>query len=295
MLRDVAILEAEVARPEANRLGEGTAWDARRQELLWVDITGGAVHRWMPATGEHDRLSVDGEVSAAVPRAAGGLVLAVGHDLVLRDDDGAQRVVASVETDLEDNRFNDCRCDPQGRLWAGTMSKPREPGAAGLYRLTAEGELTRVLAGTTISNGLGWSPAGDELYFIDSTTQGVDAFDFDGAAGTLGERRRLITIDPVDGLPDGLAVDVQGGIWIALFGGGVVRGYSPSGVLETVIALPTSNPTCPAFGGPELDVLYVTTATHRLSPEQLDAQPAAGALFAARPGVRGLPATPFAG
>jgi sugar lactone lactonase YvrE len=263
--------------------------------LIWVDITGGVVHCWKPQTDEQADLAFDGELSAAVPRAGGGLVLAIDHSLVLYDEGGGTQSVATVEEDRADNRFNDCRCDPHGRLWAGTMSKQREPGAAALYRLDADGSLRQMVSGTTISNGLGWSLAGDAMYFIDSTTQRIDVFDFDPASGSLSERRALVAIDPADGLPDGLTVDAEGGIWVALFGGGCVRRYTADGVLDAVIELPTSNPTCPAFGGPDLDTLYVTSAQHRLTPEQLRMQPLAGALFALRPGVRGRPAFMFAG
>jgi sugar lactone lactonase YvrE len=282
-------------RSERDHLGEGPVWAAATGELWWVDITAGTVHRWNPRSGSESRLELDGEVSAVVPRVGGGLVLAVGHDLVAEDADGARRLLARVEADLGDNRFNDCRCDPRGRLWAGTMSKTRRRGAAALYRLTPEGALTRELAATTVSNGLGWSPDAEQMYFIDSPTQRVDVFDFDAAAGVMGDRRTLVEIDPAAGLPDGMAVDAEGGIWVALFGGGAVRRYTPDGRLDAHIELPVSNPTCPAFGGPDLDTLYITSAQHRLSPAERVRQPLAGALFALRPGVRGLPATEFAG
>ena len=284
-----------VARHDADQLGEGPVWDEARQRLLSVDISNGVVHRWDPTTGEDSKIRVAGEVSAAVPRANGGLLLARGHELVLMDEDGEERILAQVETDLAENRFNDCRCDPAGRLWAGTMSKTRSAGSAGLYRLDPGGEIARVLDGTTISNGIAWSGSGELIFFIDSTTQRIDVFDFDAASGGIDNRRRFVAIDPGDGLPDGMTVDAEDCIWVALFGGGAVRRYTPEGVLDAVVELPTSNPTCPAFGGPELETLYVTSARHRLSPAELADQPLAGALFAIEPGVRGRPSPPFAG
>jgi sugar lactone lactonase YvrE len=282
-------------RLSRDHLGEGPVWDGRTNELLSVDITRGTVVRWDPSTGAESRIAVAGEVSAVVPRHTDGVILAIDRQLVLRQSDNAEKVLATVEPDLDENRFNDCRCDPQGRLWAGTMSKRRTPGTAALYRLSPEGELTTAVEHTTISNGLGWSVSGERMYFVDSTTQRVDAFDFDQAAGAISERRPIITVDPRDGLPDGLTVDAEDGIWLALFGGGVVRRYRPDGTLDAVVELPVSNPTCPAFGGPELDTLYITTAQHRLSKEQVRREPLAGALFALRPGVRGLRASSFAG
>ena len=278
-----------------DHLGEGPHWDDRAGELLWVDIARGRIHAWRPTDGRARTAQLDGEVSAVVPRAdAPGHLVAAGHRLLLRDGE-AERSLAVVEEGLPDNRFNDCKCDPQGRLWAGTMSKTRAPGEAALYRLEPGGELERVIEGTTISNGLAWSPTGDTMYFIDSTTQRVDAFDFDAATGDVSDRRTLIEIDPPDGLPDGMTVDHEGGIWVCLFGGAAIRRYTRDGRLDATIPLPTTNPTSPAFGGPDLRTLYITTARHRLTPDQLAAEPLAGALLALDPGIRGLPGNRFAG
>jgi sugar lactone lactonase YvrE len=278
-----------------DHLGEGPHWDDRSGELLWVDITEGRVHAWSPASGHVRTELLSGEVSAVIPRAsASGHVVAAGHRLAIRDGKG-ERTLAIVEQDLQDNRFNDCKCDPQGRLWAGTMSKRRAPGTAAVYRLSAGGEIERVIADTTLSNGLAWSPHGDTMYFIDSTTQRIDAFDFDAPTGDVSDRRHLVEIDPDDGLPDGMTVDAEGGIWVCLFGGAAIRRYTPDGRLDAAIALPTTNPTSPVFGGPDLRTLYITTARHRLTPDQLAAEPLAGAVLTLGPGVQGLPGNRFAG
>jgi sugar lactone lactonase YvrE len=278
-----------------DHLGEGPHWDDRSGDLLWVDITEGRVHAWSPASGHLRTELLSGEVSAVIPRAsASGHVVATDHRLVVRDGE-AERTLAIVEEDLPDNRFNDCKCDPQGRLWAGTMSKTRTPGTAALYRLVPGGKIERVIAGTTISNGLAWSPSGDTMYFIDSTTQRVDAFDFDAATGDISDRRKLAEIDPDDGLPDGMTVDAEGGIWVCLFGGAAIRRYTPEGRLDAAIPLPTTNPTSPVFGGPDLRTVYITTARHRLTPDQLATEPLAGAVLTLDPGVHGLPGNRFAG
>jgi sugar lactone lactonase YvrE len=270
-----------------DQLGEGPFWDGARGELLRVDVARGLVHGWNPANGASWRREFAGEVGAAIPRAsAPGLVLAVGHRLLLADGDGL-RELARVEEDRPDNRFNDCACDAQGRLWAGTMSKRRTPGAAGLYRLAPGGELERVVGETTISNGLGWSPAADRMYFIDSATQRVDAFDFDGSTAAIANRRPFAEIPADDGLPDGLTVDAEGGVWVCLFGGAAIRRYDADGALDAMLELPVSNPTSPVFGGPDLRTLYVTSA--------LAAEPLAGAVLALEPGVRGLPGNRFGG
>jgi sugar lactone lactonase YvrE len=284
-----------VAGPPADELGEGPCWPARGGELQWVDILAGAVHRWRPGDEARRTEVFGGEVAAAVPRAGGGLVLAVDRRLDVVAPGGARAVVAEVEPDRPANRFNDCRADPAGRLWAGTMSKRREPGAAALYRLDPDGGCAPVLRGLTLSNGIGWAPDGAAMYHVDSTEQRIDRYDYDVRDGTLGERRTFARIEPAAGLPDGLCVDAEGGVWLALFGGGALWRLDAQGTLTAVVPLPTTNPTCPAFGGDGLATLYVTTARHKLTPRQLDAEPAAGRLLALEPGVRGLPAHPFGG
>lgn len=287
--------EIRIVLDARDRLGEGPGWDDRADELVRVDITGSKVHGWSPESGPTWTIEVEGEVGAAVLREGGGLVLAIDHKLVLRDPDGSERVIATAEEEKDENRFNDCRADPQGRLWAGTMSRVRTPNSSGLYRLEAGGELEQVLDGTAISNGIGWSPDQETMFFIDSPSQKIDAFDFDAATGAISNRRTIAEVDPADGLPDGLTIDAEGGVWVALFAGGALRRYAPDGTLEEQIELPLTNPTCPAFGGPDLDTLYVTTAWHKLTPEQHAAEPQAGALLALQPGVRGLPRNRYAG
>jgi sugar lactone lactonase YvrE len=284
-----------VALDAGDQLGEGPYWDHRTGQLLRVDILRGLIHAWSPVTGASQTDRLDAEVSAVVPRLdRPGHIVAAGHRVLLRDG-GAEQTLAVVERDRPDNRFNDCKCDPQGRLWAGTMSKQRTAGTAGLYRLAPGAEIELVIADTTLSNGLAWSPAGDRMYFIDSTTQRIDAFDFDGETGTVANRRRIAAIDPADGLPDGMTVDAEGGIWVCLFGGAAIRRYRPDGALDAAIALPTTNPTSPTFGGTDLSTLYITTARHGLTPEQLATESVAGAVLALDPGVRGLPGNRFAG
>jgi sugar lactone lactonase YvrE len=276
-------------------LAENPRWLADRQLLQHVDITGRELHRLDPVSGERRIETVDGDLGFAVVREAGGTVRGIERRLVAVSADGERRVLAEVEPEATDNRFNDGQCDGAGRLWTGTLSRDRTPGAAALYRVDPDGGVTAVRERLTLANGTGWSPEGDTMYFIDSTEQRIDAFDYDIRDGTLGERRVLASVEAVDGLPDGLAVDAEGGVWVALFGGGALRRYARDGALTDVIALPTSNVTSLAFGGPALDRLYITTARHRLTDAQLRAQPLAGAILQFDPGVRGLPDRRFAG
>jgi sugar lactone lactonase YvrE len=287
--------DLRVVSAERDQLGEGPVWDERKGMLRRVDITRGLVLTLREHGEPSGSLEVGGEVSAAVSRAGGGLILAIGHELVALNANGTRETLAIIEDTLADHRFNDCRCDPQGRLWAGTMSKTRTPGQAALYRLVAGEPIEPVIQPTTLSNGLGWSPTGELMYFIDSTTQQVDVFDFDQATGNLSERRLFVRIPPETGLPDGLAVDREGGVWVCLFGGGRIQRFDDRGVLGADISLPVTNPTCPTFGGPDYGTLYITSARHLLSSTQLSAEPFAGAVLALEPGVNGMPAQRFAG
>lgn len=271
----------------ADALGEGPVWLPESGELLRVDIAAGLLHRWTPATGTTERHELGDCVTAAVPRRDGGLVIARRHRLELWDAAGrAAGSLAELEADRSGNRCNDCKADPAGRLWAGTMSTTRAAGAAALYRIDPGGRTERVLAGTTVSNGLGWSPDATRMYFVDSPTQRIDVLDYDGATGDVRNRRPFAEI--AGGLPDGLTVDAEGAVWVCLFGGGEVRRHTPDGSLAAVVPLPISNPTSATFGGPDLSTLYVTSA-------RAPGEPLGGAVFAVQPGVSGLPADRFAG
>jgi sugar lactone lactonase YvrE len=227
---------------------------------------------------------MDAHVGFALPDAAGGVIAGVGRELRALPP---SRLLAAVEPDRLDNRFNDAACDARGRLWAGTMSTTRRPGAAALYRVTPEGELSVALSDVTISNGLDWNLDATRLYYVDSTTQRIDAIDFDLDRGRLGRRRSFAAVSVEAGLPDGLTVDAEGGVWIALFGGGAIRRYAPDGRLDFELGLPVTNPTSMAFAGSDLGDLYITSAKHRLSAEQLAREPLAGSVLRVRPGVRG--------
>jgi sugar lactone lactonase YvrE len=280
-----------------NELGETPVWDAAAGLLHWVDIFAGAVYSLDPAGGEPRRFVHGTPVGAVVPRARGGLVLGAGRSLVATGLDGSgAETLASVEPDRPENRFNDCRVDPAGRFFGGTkVNDPDVEGRGALYRVDADLRPTVAIADTGIANGIGWSPDGATLYFIDSPLRRLDAYEFDPATGELGERRTVARIDPDDGLPDGLAVDAEGGIWVALANGWAVRRYDPDGAIEAELRMPVRNPTCPGFGGPDLSTLYVTSAHLRSDPAYTDESPLAGALFALDVGLAGLPEPAFVG
>ena len=286
--------EFDVAVAAGAELGEGPRWDGASRTLLWVDIPGHRVHRYDPASCVDSEELVPGLVSLALPRARGGAVIGLPDGLHVLDGERSPLLVP-IGAERTGTRTNDGACDAAGRLWVGTMALDEVSPLGGLYRVDADLSVTTILTGTTISNGLGWSPAGDRFYFIDSPTHRVDAFDFDAQTGALAGRRRFAAVEVEGADPDGLAVDTEGGVWVALHGGWGLRRYSPDGELAAVVDLPVARVTSCCFGGDGLRDLYVTTRREGLSAGELAEQPLAGALLRLDPGVAGLPTHAFAG
>ncbi len=275
-------------------LGEGPRWDERDQSLIFVDVLAGLLHRAGPGMSAPTTCAVGQALGAANPTADGGLVLAMRDGIYLADADASHmRLLAPVEAEDLTLRMNDAACDPQGRLWAGTMSFKAEPGAGSLYRIDAHGTVTPILRELTISNGIGWSPTGDRLYFVDSPTRRIDLLDFDGERGTVSNRRTFVDVGDSPGVPDGLTIDIEGGVWVAFWGGAEVRRYAADSQLTDIIALPVPQPTSCTFGGPDLQDLYITSARHGMSDVDLGKYPLSGSVFICRPGAQGLPVTPF--
>jgi sugar lactone lactonase YvrE len=283
-------MDIEIALDVPTELGEGPLWDVARQCLWFVDIMRGHVHRFDPAA-ESDRIYPIGQpVSAVACSERGDLVCAVRDGFVRLDvDTGGVTVLALVEADNPRNRMNDGYVDARGRFWAGTMSMERERGQGALYRLDVDGTVTRQLAGVTTSNGIDWSGDNRRMYYVDTGEPRIDVFDFDLDRGEIANRRQFAAIDPLEGKPDGLIVDADDHVWVALFRGGRLHRYAPDGTRMETVTLPTPLTTKPAFGGADLADLYVTSAFMSLSPDARAASPSAGALFRLRAGARGRP------
>jgi sugar lactone lactonase YvrE len=293
----VAALEVELALDAKADLGEGPVWDAANQALIWVDIMRGRVHTFQPEGHRCRNVAVGQPVGAVALRSTGGLVLAV-RDGFGRLDPGSERLqmLAPVRAaDRGELRMNDGKCDAAGRFWAGTMNLDVRPGEGALYRLDPDGRVHVMLREVTISNGLDWSLDGRRMYYVDSPTQRIDVFDFDVEAGLLSNRRPLVNVPAEKGLPDGLTVDAEGFLWLALWGGGALHRYSPEGVLDLELPLPVTHPTSCTFGGPDLRDLYITTARTALSAAERARQPQAGGVFRCRPAVGGRPANSYRG
>jgi sugar lactone lactonase YvrE len=293
----------DVALDSGALLGEGPCWDVGSGILYWIDGLGRSVHAFDPSTGTDRMVCVDQFVGCVNLREAGGLIVALEHGFYQLDfESGSLSLVANPEAAVEGNRFNDGKCDSHGRLWCGSMSlKENEgaglyPPAGAFYRLTGDGAAEKMFGPVGISNGLGWDRAERTMYYIDSPTRKVDAFDFDAEAGTLANRRTVVMIPEGWGLPDGMCVDADGMLWVALWGGARVTQWDPSnGALLDTIEVPVPNVTCCAFGGQDLAELYVTTSRVGLDADGLVRYPHAGALFVTRPGIHGLPAHRFQG
>jgi sugar lactone lactonase YvrE len=278
-------------------LGEGSIWDSRESVLCWLDIEGRRLFVTDTTAGSTRSFDLGDKAGTVVPRATAGLIVALSHSLVAFDPaTSSMETLASFETDAPANRANDGKCDPSGRLWFGSMCPGSEPGTARLYRVDTDLTVTEMLKGVTISNGIVWSHDRKRMYYIDTPTRRIDVFDYDERQGTIAGRRSCIEVPETMGYPDGMTIDDQGCLWVALFGGSRVVCWNPdTGEQLARVDLPVSNVTSCAFGGRNLDELYITTARHLLSKEQLAQQPHAGGLFVARPGAKGVPATAYGG
>lgn len=287
---------AHAVTSEQTVLGEGIRWDARRDEVLRVDILRGRVYR--------DRVLADGRLAPVQQYEIGttvgaiapiegddGWILAAGRGLLHLRPDGRTRPIAALSP--ADTRMNDAACDPQGRFWAGTIADDRRPGGASLYRLDRSGRTEMVLEDLTISNGIGWSPDGTVMYLVDSGPRHVRAYDFDGGTGAISAARVLVDLADGPGAPDGMTVDAAGDLWVALYGGSCVHRYGPDGRLREVVEVPAEETTCAAFCGPGLDQLYVTTATEHWTDDRRRGEPGAGLVYRVATTATGRPAAPY--
>jgi sugar lactone lactonase YvrE len=287
---------AEALTPEPCFLGECCRYDEVRQELSWVDLDAG---RFFRARVDGPRVElvatyeVGGALGALAPYAQRerGWLCAIDQGLATLSLDGTVTTLCEPEAHHRGVvRMNDGAADPWGRFWIGTMAYDSAPGKGTLYRYDpADGSVATILTGATIANGLGWSPDAARFYFVDSIPGTLDVFDVD-ARGDVANRQTLVAFDgPREGYPDGLCLDAEGCVWVALWGGSAVRRYSPDGELLATVAVGATQPACCAIGGAGGTTLYVTTAREDLTPAQLEADPDAGRMFACEVGVAGAP------
>jgi len=281
----------------ANQLGEGPIWHPDEGAMYWIDIDERKIFRFYPSTEKLESFDVETRVTALAMRASGGFVTATDKGLAYWDTQTQQlSFIADPEADNPSARFNDGAVDRQGRFWAGSMNEVDFVTPDGsLYRLDPDGSIHTMEVEIPLSNGIGWSPDDKTMYFTDSTRQVIWAYDYDPATGTISNRRPFVQVSREGVLPDGLTVDSEGYVWSAQWGAGNVTRYDPTGNVDRVIRLPAQQITCPAFGGENLDELYITSAWTGLSQGERVKQPLAGALFRIKVGVKGLAEPKFAG
>lgn len=278
-------------------LGEGACWDHQRQRLLWLDILNCEVHTFDPATGTDTFHKAPYHVTLVHPTTRGDLILGTKMGIARMDpENGAFTPLCDPEADLPGNRFNDGKPDPRGRLFAGSLAYDGSDKKANLWRIETDLSYTKVIDHAGNSNGLGWSPDEKTFYWTDTKTSSVYAFDYDADSGEISNQRVAVEVDRSLGRPDGMTVDAEGCLWTALWNGyGLARWDPRTGKLMEKISCPCPNVTCPTFGGPNLDILYFTTAIKGRDEAEPAPEEESGNLFAAKPGVKGMPGYRFAG
>ncbi|GAA4749006.1 SMP-30/gluconolactonase/LRE family protein [Flavisolibacter ginsenosidimutans] len=271
----------EIISESVCQLGEGPVWDPLTERIWWVDIVAGKLHSFFPNKNEHGVMNIGQMISAVVVRESGGLIASLQDGFAFIDII-TQHVKSIGDPILIDNtlRFNDGKCDPAGRFWAGTMALNGESGTGGLYTLQTDLSVSLKLTGVSCSNGLAWSQDNKTLYYIDTPTSQVVAFDYDIQDGSIRNKRTVISIPESEGFGDGMTIDNEGMLWIACWGGWQVTRWNPvTGILLGRISLPVSKVTSCTFGGKDLSDLYVTSARQGLNNDDLSQQPMAGSLF----------------
>lgn len=298
--------DARCVVDDKNLLAEGPVWSEEEQALYWLDclLPRPALHRWHPASDGHDQWPLSNVVASLALRENGGVLLAARTGIHFFDPDtGELELACALEADKPMNRCNDGKCDRKGRFWVGTMQNNVDangeevtisPTAGSLFRFDPDGRHTRMDSGFGISNTLAWSPDNETMYFGDTMAASIYAYDFDLETGDISNRR-LFVQSTEHGYGDGSTIDREGFLWNARWDGGCLLRFAPDGRIDRVVPLPVQRPTSCAFGGENLDILYVTSARFGLSASELADQPQAGGIFAVDAGVRGLPEPRFAG
>ena len=289
---------AELLLDTKSTLGEGPIWDVEDKCLWWIDVEAGLVHRFDPGSHKNETFEIGQRVGTVVRRESGGLMLAVVSGIGTYDPETRQfQIICDPESDKADNRFNDGKCDPAGRFWAGTLNFKDESVPSGaLYCLHPDGNLVKHFDGVQVSNGIVWTSDAKTMYYIDSPTRSIDAFDYELSTGNISNRRSVVQFTEEQGYPDGMTIDSEDMIWVAQWAGWGVTRFDPrSGEVLEKIDIPAAQVTACAFGGPDMTDLYITTARRGLDSDALQKQPHAGSLFVAKPGVRGVPSYRYAG
>jgi sugar lactone lactonase YvrE len=284
-------LELEIAA----ELGEGAFWNQKTQELYWVDILGKKLYIYNPSTKLNTFFIMPSRIGTVVPQTDSTAVIALEDGIYIQNTkNGSLTRLSNLESDMPENRFNDGKCDPNGNLWVGSMHLAENEPLAKLYRIAPNGTATAMLDNITISNGIVWTKDTKTLYYIDTPTANIRAFDFDTESSTISNERVAVKVPTALGYPDGMAIDEQDNLWVGMWNGNAVVCFDPkTGEMINRIEVPAHNVTSCAFGGPNLDILYITSATVDMTEEEKAEFPLAGSVFAVNPGVKGVPSPLF--
>lgn len=284
---------AELAVQLECNVGEGPFWDAAEQKLYFVDIVNKQVKIYSPASQSVETVQFEQEISAVFLDQQSELIVAARDGIFRASRDGfLQTLLAPIELEDTSIRCNDGKCDANGRMWVGTMAFDFTEGAATLFTFDSK-ILKEVVPDLTVSNGIGWSLDQTKMYFIDSVTKRVDIFDFDLERGELKNRRVFVSLTDLDAFPDGLTTDEDGGVWVALFGGGEVRRFDANGNLTHIVELPVRQVTSCCFGGADMSELFITTAQNGMDSEAVTREPLAGSLFRVQTSFKGSKSNRF--
>lgn len=288
-------MKVNLAYQANDTLGEGPVWVPEEQVLYWVDIMRPALQRWHPASGTYQNWEMPSDIGCFALRAQGGAVVALRTGFAFLDfTNGRITPIADPEAKIPSTRFNDGKCDRQGRFWAGTMDEETPNTRGALYRMDSDRSYQRMKPGIGISNGLGWSPDNRIMYYTDSIRRTIWAYDFDAQNGTISNER-VFAQTPEAYVPDGLTVDAEGYVWSAKWDGWKIVRYAPDGHVDLEVKLPVQRPTSCSFGGPELNQLFITSASVDFSEAELQDQPYAGSIFMVETHTQGVPEPRFAG
>jgi len=279
-----------------SKLGEGAFWDHQQQRLYWVDIEGKKMHIYDPKTKKNISFQTPSRIGTVVPKNKEEAVVALEDGIYnLNTITGNITLLSDVEADMTYNRFNDGKCDPNGNLWVGSMHLDQSAPKANLYKIEATGKATKMLDSVTISNGIVWTKDKQIMYYIDTPTGHIQAFDYDEVTSTISNGRIAVIIPDSLGKGDGMTIDEEDKLWVGLWNGDAVVRFDPlTGVLLEKIEVPAHNVTSCSFGGENFDTLYITTSSLDMNEEEIRKYPLAGSIFEVKPGVKGVAGNFFA-
>jgi len=288
-------LTAELEYEIEAQLGEGAIWNYKTQEFYWIDIEGKLLHIYNPKAKVNRSLVTPSRIGTVVPYTKNEVVVALEDGIYkLNIETEVLSLLSDVEVLITENRFNDGKCDPLGNLWVGSMHLEQTKPHANLYRVNEQGETLKMIDSVTISNGIVWTADAKTMYYIDTPTSKIMAYDYDNNTGTISNERVAVDVSTEDGYPDGMTIDSEDMLWVGLWNGNAVARFNPiTGELLSKVEVPAHNVTACAFGGENLDILYITTARVDMTQPELEELPLSGSLFKVVPGVKGVKASFF--